>query len=231
MYTKLLDAEWLRTEYIGKLRTQKSIALDVGCSSSQVGRALKKHGITRRKRTSKHPILNDKEWLRKAYMVDMRTQADIAREVGCTVGVIRDALRAMGIKTRSGREVWAYQYGGKKRLGSAAHNWRGGRHKTASGYIYVYKPEHPYANKQGCVMEHRLVMEEHIGRYIRRHEVVHHLDGNHSNNAIENLELTGIGQHISNHFHDSFETVALRKRIEELEAQLLKYKERYGDIE
>lgn len=37
--------------------------------------------------------------------------------------------------------------------------------------------------------EHRYVMEQHLGRRLRRGETVHHKDGNRANNAIENLEL------------------------------------------
>lgn len=67
--------------------------------------------------------------------------------------------------------------------------WKGGRQKTAKGYIYVPSPEHPSKDHHGCVMEHRLVMEKYLGRLLERKEVVHHLDGNCSNNKIENLML------------------------------------------
>ena len=36
---------------------------------------------------------------------------------------------------------------------------------------------------------HRLVMEEHIGRELTKEEVVHHIDGDKSNNKLDNLML------------------------------------------
>lgn len=57
------------------------------------------------------------------------------------------------------------------------------------GYVSVYKPNHPFATKQGRILEHRLVMEEMIGRHLKKHENVHHKNGNRKDNRPENLEL------------------------------------------
>jgi len=40
-----------------------------------------------------------------------------------------------------------------------------------------------------AILEHRHVMEQHLGRPLRADETVHHRDGNRSRNVIENLEL------------------------------------------
>jgi hypothetical protein len=66
-------------------------------------------------------------------------------------------------------------------------NWNGGR-KKMRGYIYILKPEHPF-NNNGYVLEHRLVMEKHIGRYLKPEEVVHHENEIRDDNRIENLRL------------------------------------------
>lgn len=63
------------------------------------------------------------------------------------------------------------------------------------GYMYCYNPTHPLANKSGKVYEHRYVMSNHLGRWLTTDEVVHHKDGDRTNNQIENLELTNNRDH------------------------------------
>lgn len=79
-------------------------------------------------------------------------------------------------------------------------DWKGGRRVTKDGYICIYSPEHPNKDKNDLVLEHRLIMEKHLGRYLTKKELVHHKDGNKKNNKIENLELMDSrGQHYIKH--------------------------------
>ena len=74
--------------------------------------------------------------------------------------------------------------------GSLGPNWRGGRHVGEGGYVRISKPDHPAAQgRGGYVLEHRIVMKEMIGRYLRDGENVHHKNGDRADNRIENLEL------------------------------------------
>lgn len=65
----------------------------------------------------------------------------------------------------------------------------GGRQTDKSGYVLLSRPFHPNANDGGYVREHRLVMEAHLGRYLTKEEVVHHINGVKSDNRLENLQL------------------------------------------
>lgn len=76
-----------------------------------------------------------------------------------------------------------------KKRGANNYFWKGGRFLSKSGYVYVLKPEHPKADSKGYVLEHRLVMEELIGRYLITGEWIHHKNGIKNDNRIENLAI------------------------------------------
>ena len=57
------------------------------------------------------------------------------------------------------------------------------------GYIIIYKPDHPYSTKDCYIMEHRLIMEASLGRYLTKKEQIHHINGIKNDNRIENLML------------------------------------------
>ncbi len=73
--------------------------------------------------------------------------------------------------------------------GKNSSNWKGGKTITSIGYVLVRKPNHPFCNPNGYIFEHRLVMEKHIGRYLKPFEVVHHINKIKTDNRLENLKL------------------------------------------
>ena len=84
------------------------------------------------------------------------------------------------------------------RHGKNHWNWKGGKKLNSQGYLLVYSPNHPFQDNQGYVREHRLVMEDKIGRYLSRTETIHHVNGNKIDNRIENLALyESDAQHLS----------------------------------
>ena len=67
--------------------------------------------------------------------------------------------------------------------------WKGGRNRTPQGYILIHIRTHqPSANKNGYALEHRLVMEQKLGRSLTTGETVHHINGIKDDNRPENLE-------------------------------------------
>lgn len=69
-----------------------------------------------------------------------------------------------------------------------------------NGYICIYQPHHPFG-KGNYVYEHRLIMEKNIGRFLKKKEVVHHINGNKKDNRIENLQLfASNAEHIKYHW-------------------------------
>jgi hypothetical protein len=69
-----------------------------------------------------------------------------------------------------------------RKIGPEGLRWKGGRF-VRGGYVYVW------VAKQAYKAEHRLVMEQKLGRPLRRVEHVHHLNGVRDDNRPENLEL------------------------------------------
>jgi len=68
--------------------------------------------------------------------------------------------------------------------GEKSPTWKGGRWVCKThGYVIInYAP-----NKK--IREHRFVMEKHLGRKLRKGEVVHHINRIKTDNRIENLIL------------------------------------------
>ena len=73
------------------------------------------------------------------------------------------------------------------------------RKKHSSGYILVYCPNHPSADRSGYVLEHRLVMEKALGRTLKTDEYIHHINGDKTDNDIKTLSLTNMSEHAKIH--------------------------------
>ena len=88
--------------------------------------------------------------------------------------------------------------------------WKGGTSARSDGYVYENSYAHPFAAPNGYVLQHRLVMEQHLRRtnpdssclvriednvYLRPDLVVHHKNFDRKDNRIENLEVLSNGDH------------------------------------
>jgi hypothetical protein len=65
--------------------------------------------------------------------------------------------------------------------------------------VIEHAPDHPGCNKDGMVLQSRLVMEDVLGRYLSGTEIVHHKDQNRRNNDPSNLEVHSRSTHCPLH--------------------------------
>ncbi len=63
------------------------------------------------------------------------------------------------------------------------------------GYMYIYSPAHPCANKSGKAYVHHVVVFEATGLTPKNYGHVHHIDGNKKNNSLENLMTVSASDH------------------------------------
>jgi len=107
------------------------------------------------------------------------------------------------------------------------YNWKGGRHVGGNGYIRVRCPDHPRAKcGEGYVYEHILIMEKHLGRYLKKGEQVHHIDFNKKNNVLSNLMLfPSPSAHMK--YHAELNRI-FREENKILKLELNKFRNKYG---
>lgn len=159
-----------------------TLAKEFGCSARTVTKALREVGMSiREPGNTANPL--DPQLAQEILTLNEQghTQSQIAAHLGISIKVVGTTLRDHGISRASV-------------LGSRHHAWKGGKAGTEDGYVLVHMPaDHPFAEtmrrSNGYCLEHRLVMAEHLGRALKRHETVHHIDGDKANNEIENLQL------------------------------------------
>jgi len=193
-----------------------------GLSLGEVGRILGHHHsvikyhiirngieIREQKEAQRKPI--DSSGIANMYLDGMSAN-EIAKTFGVTYQCIYDRLAEEGIKTRNRREqiksmIQRGTYNVRK--GETHKNWKGGKTQSG-GYTLLMVDRHKYKP------EHRIVWEQHNGP-LPKNWVVHHLNGNKSDNRIENL--AGMPRKI----HSPKSIVEpYKKRIQELEAILNK---------
>jgi hypothetical protein len=134
-----------------------------------------------------------------------RSSRDVAQIVGLSPRYVRRIAQRLGLER--------LHCGAQK--GENNHQYVSGRRIDLDGYVLITAPDnHPYARKRkgrlGKVMfEHRLIMEQKLGRYLLPTEVVDHIDGITLHNDPKNLRLfekngdhlsatiTGLPKHIS----------------------------------
>jgi transposase-like protein len=180
-YRTIADAE--RDSLVALYRETGSVratAERAGVARQTLKKVLREAGV---------PIVRRNQYTaeeREAMVAAYRREGSVARAakaLGCSPTTVADACAEAGLE-RDGREQRIPPSG-------TSPNWR--RRTTTAGYI-VLDGWVPGWRRNHVIYEHRLVMEEHLGRALTSRETVHHKNGIRADNRIENLELR-VGSH------------------------------------
>lgn len=153
-----------------------------------------------------------KEVLHDLHHSQDMTAEEIGERFGCGASTVRRRARELGIAKGSGKS--------KATKGESHWSWRGGRVIDRNGYVRVRCPQHPNANSNGYVLEHRKVVADLLGRPLLSTEEVHHIDGNKQNNDPDNLMVVTRGEHQRMHANVCRELNELRKEVARLSERL-----------
>jgi len=186
--------KWLERKYIIEQLSSQKIAEIVNANRKTIDQWLTKHNIIKRGFGGSDIYANycNKDWLHKKYITEKLSTRAIAKLTNKDWSTIIRWLNFYNIPIRKR---------GTMISGSNSHFWKGGRYNDKYGYIYIYKPEHPFASSIGYVKEHRLVVEEAIRRYLTSKEVIHHINEIKKDNRRKNLYLFATQkEHASYHY-------------------------------
>lgn len=115
----------------------------------------------------------------------VRSSKEIANIVGCPVKYVQAKMKSFDLPRLNRGAL----------TGAQNPAYKSGRRIDRDGYALVTAPiNHPFARKRkdrnyGIILEHRLVAEKSIGRYLKHGEVVDHVDGLHLHNHPDNLRV------------------------------------------
>ena len=191
-----LTKEELEQLYLEENRTLVDMCEIIGVKSPiTMSKILREKGVTTNKNAIRSNAtkkgMTDEEF--KDYLIfeyKDNSIRQIAHKLNVTQVAIRKYFKKYNIPFKEKKDTYL--------RGAKAPNWNGGRHMH-NGYIEIYAPKHPHKNKRNCIYEHQKVMEDYLGRYLEKGEVVHHKDLCKTNNIIENLQLLTMSEHSKLH--------------------------------
>ena len=227
---KDISEDRLRVLYSNPKLPVREIAKRLDCDLKTLYSRLRRFDIPLRGnflQRARH-LLSDPE-IKRLYCEEKESSITIAEKLGLSPSYTIKRLRKMGlVRERSESGKISYTQGRKKptqQKGEHSKNWKGGRITTVYGYVRAYAPHHPFADNNGYVLEHRLLMEKKLGRYLLPTETVHHINGIKDDNRLENLRLVSPADHqiynkLCQHCELRKEIRFLRWQIQELSKQL-----------
>lgn len=133
----------------------------------------------------------DKKFLTDNYVKNDLSLSDIEKKFGLKRSTVYRRLIEYNI-SRRGFGGHKNQINGTKKALTGKPSWNSGKKKKSyfrKGYKYILTPDNPMSRKDGYLAEHRLVLSNHLGRLLRKKELVHHKNGIKDDNRIENLVI------------------------------------------
>lgn len=82
------------------------------------------------------------------------------------------------------------------------------KHTDHWGYVRLCSPQF----KNGWKTEHRYIMEKHLGHALETNMIVHHIDGNKTNNSVDNLMIMSFADHAR--FHRKMEKTQWSRKFQ-----------------
>lgn len=120
-----------------------------------------------------------KEIVERLYLHEMKKASDVCKELRISRTTLQIAMKEFGIQPRP-------------------KGFLTGRSIDKNGYVLVLMHEHPHCHVNGYILEHRVIMESMLGRYLLPTESVHHKNEVKGDNRPENLQLySSLAKHLS----------------------------------
>lgn len=211
---KYHDYNWLYKKYVEEKLTSTEIGDIVKVHKDTILYQLKKNGIPRRKENVSSKAIDksykNPDWLIMKHHEEMLSLHEMAKDANVTVGTIsyhmkkleipyRDRLESLILVGEQGKRNYYNGIKGKehpwygkspteeqkkKTVRAIRDKWKGYKTLHNMGYLSIRHPDDLH-----LILEHRYVVEEHIGRELLSTEDVHHIDQDKQNNDIDNLFL------------------------------------------
>jgi hypothetical protein len=147
-------------------------------------------------------------------------EREIPKRTAITKEAKANKHRCKSCSTRMKQQGKKYSEEHKKNIRTSLRKVHNGgiRHNQGRGYRQLivddYHPRKKDRKGGNYIFEHILVVEKSIGRFLEKHEIVHHIDKDKQNNNIENLHLFSgkdnkESSQMHNAAHESLEQIAI----------------------
>jgi len=199
MKNNIISRKELIELYINKKNSCDKIGKIKKCSFVTIYNYLKKYNIKIRNRNETktieylHPNIT-KEVMINIYSIEKLPQYIISDIFNISLPTLRKIIKYYNIKKK--KKIKKIRIGKKRKYKRVKNK----KNRNIFGVKYwrgrklIYNPEHHRSN-QKYVFNYNLVIEKKLGRKLKRNEIVHHIDGDHTNDSPDNLAAMTLREH------------------------------------